>query len=170
MPKRRKYSLLDIALVALVLLAGVIVFSTLRTNTNLEQEQAELESRVKLGELNLSEIEKLEQAQSAQGNDSFPSETEAVEFTNQVAQYAVKTKATIVTWSSVSTSTTLRDREYPAIKHSLQAEGSLSALISFVETLTRAPVTPAVQHMDINLVNEKDDIWRLALELVVYYR
>ncbi|MBI4296479.1 MAG: hypothetical protein HY667_05125 [Chloroflexi bacterium] len=179
MPGRRKYSLLDIALVALVLVGGLFPFLTMRANAGLEKEHVKLESRAKAGEVNLSEVEKgidlealrqsVQRAREAQGKTTLPGEAQAVGFAGQIVKRAEEKKIAIVTWSFVYTDTAIKDIEYPAIKHNLQLEGKADALISYVEALGQS-ASPAVQRMDMSLVNAKDGIWRMGLELNVYYR
>lgn len=192
MLKRLRRSWVDITLVIVLVAAAAVAFSFLQANTEAVQEAARLETRIKVAELDLSDAKKaseavsanlsanltekeanletlrqtLEQAQSALAENPFPSEAEAVALTNEILQYAEKQDITIAAWTSSYTSI----EKYRAIRHSLSAEGKVYGLISFIEALTHASVTPVVQTMDITSVEGKKGIWHTKLEVTIYYR
>ncbi|MBI2830428.1 MAG: hypothetical protein HYX81_04635 [Chloroflexi bacterium] len=178
MTRLRRYSRLDMALVALALVGGFVLSSGMRTNANMEGEQVKLEARVKASEVNLSELERaadldalrqsIQQLQSLQTKTDFLSEVQAMEFGDRIVQRADENKVTIITWSSVYAEKAIQGIEYHTISHNLQVEGTADALISYVEALKQSTV-PVVQQMELNVVNAKDGLWRLRVELIIYY-
>lgn len=179
MLNRLRRSWLDIALVIILLVAAAIAFSVSQAKPNAEREMTRLEGRISAAELNLNKIEKetnleslrqsLEQAQSALAQNPFPSQAEAEAVTDHIMQYAQKNNITIVAWSSSPTSISLKAKKYPAIRHSLVAEGEAYALKSFIKALTHGSVLPVIQSMDITQVRDKKGIWQMKLEILVYY-
>lgn len=175
-----KLSWIDIALVLLLVVGAVTVSTTSQANVNAEQENTRLEARAKAAALNLSEAEKeinleelrqsLEEAQSALEQQPFPTLTEVAEFTNQTMQYSEENNVIIVAWSSNNTTIGLGARKYYAISHSLDVDGKPDALISFIRTLTHASVTPTIKNMNITQIRPSEGIWRMSLELAIYYR
>ncbi len=179
MPKHLKLPSVDIVL-AIVLVAMVMTaVATFQLNTNAEGERIRLEARTRTTEQNAIRAEKeanleslsqaLEQARLAPGENPFPSEEKSRACVDEFAQFAQTNGVIIITWNHSYTSVALKTRRYLAMTHSLTLEGKPDSLTSFVEAVTHAPARPLVQNMNMSVVTAKDDVWRIGLELVVYY-
>jgi len=110
---------------------------------------------------------RLEQALDV--TNPFPSRAEVVGVTDQIVRYVRQNNLIITRWTSGDTSTLLEERVYPAISHSIDVEGHVDALIGFIEDLIQAPVAPVIRGMDIRPHEEKEEVWRLRLEMIVHY-
>ncbi len=179
MVNRLKRFWLDIVLVIIVVLGATIVTSQFQANTDAKQEKARLETRTRATQITISQVEKeidleslsqsVEQARSALSENPFPNETEAVAATDQIMQEAKDNHVTITDWDSSYTSDTLNQRKYPAISHSLTAEGEATALTRFVKALTTGSKPLVIQNITINEVSGRANIWQMKLELLFYY-
>ncbi len=179
MVNRRRLPWVDIALIIMLVVGAVIVFSQSQADTNAKQEKTRLETRIRVAEITLSQMEQetnleslrqnLEQAQLALAEIHFPSEIDAIAVTDNIIQHANEYNITISRWNTSYTSATLKEKNYSAISHSLRAEGEAYALTRFVEALTKESAAPVIQNMNISEVTESENIWQIELELLVYY-
>jgi len=180
MLKRWNLSLIDVALIILLLALAAVIFPLTQANAETEREKATLGTRIAAAEINLSQADKeaslasllqrLEQAQSASVENPLPSEAAATAATSEIMQYAEEDSINITKWDSIYTSVTLNERSYSALSHSISADGEAGALISFIAALPQASVTPIVQSLDITKVQETENSWQMGLELLIYYR
>ncbi len=179
MPKKLKLPSIDIVLAIVLVAAAVTAVSTFRSNANMEQEKVRLEARARATEQNAIGAEKeanleslsqaLERVRADLGDNPFPSEQKARAFVDEVAQFAQTNGVIIITWNHSYTSVALKAGRYPAMTHSLTLEGNPNSLISFLDAATHAAARPLVQNMNMSVVTAKEDVWRMGLELVVYY-
>ncbi len=179
MPKHLKLSSVDIVLAIVLVATAVTAVSAFRMKANAEQEKIRVETRVRTTEQNVTAVEKeadlegltraLEQARAALGDNTFPREEKTRACVDEFAQFAQMNSVAIITWNHSYTSVALKTRRYRAMTHSLTLEGKPDSLTSFVEAVTHAPARPLVQNMNMSVVTAKDDVWRIGLELVVYY-
>ncbi len=180
MPKHLKLPSVDIVLAIVLVAMAVTALSVFRLNTNTEQERIRLEARARTTEQSAIGAEKeanieslsqaLEQARLASGENPFPSEETTRKCVDEFAQFAQTNGVIIITWNHSYTSVALKTRSYPAMTHSLTLEGKPDSLIGFLDAVTNAPARPLVQNMNMSAVTAKEDVWRMGLELVMYYR
>ncbi len=167
--KRWQISSIEIVLI-IVLLAGAIAsFSMFRMNGNAEREKIRLETRVRTADLNLKDLEQLTSSSQSSMGKTLPNEAAALAIANQFLQNAKKANIAITGWDISYTTVTFETRKYAAIKHSVNVQGTIEALISFIEALSNTSVVPAVKKIGISKVEGKENIWQVKLELVVYY-
>src|SRR3989338_2321261 len=136
----RKLSLLDIALIIILVVGAVITRSQFQAKSNLEEETTRLETRARADEVTISQTEQevdldslhqsLQQAQLALAENSLPSEADAIAVTKQIMQFALENNVTITNWDSSYISVEQETRKYSAISHSLSVEGKEDALIA----------------------------------------
>ncbi|MDP2919565.1 MAG: hypothetical protein Q8O43_05035 [Dehalococcoidia bacterium] len=167
--KRWQLSSIEIVLV-IVLLAGAIVsFSVFRMNGETEREKTRLEARVRAADLNLKDLEQLTSSSQRSTGKTLPNEAAALAVTNQFLQNAKSANIAITSWDFEYTTVALEARKYAAIKHSVNVQGTTEALISFIEALSHTSVVPAVKKIVITKVEEKENVWQMKLELLIYY-
>ena len=179
MLKRWNLSLVDVALFIVVAAAAAIILPLMQSNADAEREKATLGTRLAAAEINLSQADKeasleslrqtLTQAQSAPIDNPFPSEAEAIAASSEIMQYAEEDGIIITRWDSSYTSVSLTERSYPALSHSLSAEGEANALFNFIEALSDVSVTPIVKTLDITSIEGTENKWRMNLDLLIYY-
>lgn len=112
---------------------------------------------------------RLEEARQAPDVNPFLDEAEAAGVTRQIGRYARKHDIAITRWHLVHTSTTFREKIYPAVRHSLYIEGQADASIDFLQALIHLPVPPVIESMDITRVPAEEDVWRMRIEMMVFY-
>lgn len=199
MPRIRRYSVISIALIMLLVAVAAMGLFLLQENASLELVEARLGTQLRATEMRLSHKEEtvaeLESQIAAELNLAeevdlsrkeailedlrrrlgealdaacpFPSEAEAHRVTDQIRWSARENNISILFWDSADTTMTLAARSYPAIRHSLDVEGTADEVIAFLQGLTHAPVPPAIQSMDITQVPARDGVWRMRLEMMV---
>lgn len=167
MLKRWRLFWIEIILILLLVGGAIAYFPLSQTNTNAEQEKTRLETRLRATQLNLNE---LEQAPSVSTEKLFHNQAETIAVTSQIMEYAENNKVNITRWDFSYTTTTLEARQYSAIRHNLFADGTTNALTGFVEALPHSLVAPVIKNMNTTQVEEGGNIWRINLELLVYYR
>jgi len=176
----RKLSRIDITLLIILVLGAVIALSFSQTNADAQQEKANLETRLRAAQLNLSEVEKmvdleslrqsLEEAHSASDKNWLPSKTEAMGVSNQILRNAEINNVTIAKWDYNYSSVGLRTGRYVILRHSLSADGKSDDLIKFITALTSGTVALVVQDIDISKIGgEEEALWQMQLQLLVYY-
>lgn len=181
---RLKLSLMDIVLIILLVAGAALFYQLSQSNTEVEQENARLEIRHRAAQLDLSEADKaatvedlrqrLEKTRSTLTKTSLPGEADAIAFTSQILKSAERNNVIIGKWDSSYTSVDLNGLTYYAIKHSLSAVGNADALIGFIKSLTQTSVATAIQDMNINGIEKKEeeegeDLWQMGMALLVYY-
>ncbi len=179
MLKYKKLSPVDRVLLLVLVVMVVAVFSVFRWRASTEGERIKLETRVQTTEQNAIAADKeanlesltqaLEQAQLALGDSPFPTEEKARAFVDEIAKFSQMNNVVIVTWNQRYSSVASKMSKYPVMTHSLTLEGKPDSLTNFVNAVTHAPASPLVQNMNMSVVTAKEDVWRMELELVVYY-
>lgn len=167
--KRWQLSSVDIVLVILLVAGAVMSLSVSRMNGETEQEKTRLEARLRAADLNLQELEQLTSSSTNSTGKTLPNEARALDVITQFLEHAQKNNIAIISWDFGYTKVALKASEYAAIKHSIDVQGTIEALISFIEALSHASVAPAVKKIGITKVEREENVWQVKLELLVYY-
>lgn len=179
MLKGKKLSRVDIVLLSMAVITAVAVIFAFRWKANTDGERIRLETQAGTAGQNAIEAENkddleslsqaLAKAQLALSENPFPSEEEATACTNQFAQFAQTNSVAIIAWNHSYSPADLGTRNYPAIIHSLTLTGKPNSLANFVAAVTNLAASPVVQNLKMSAITTNDTVWRMELQLIVYY-
>ena len=113
--------------------------------------------------------ESLEIEQAKPEPESLPSREEAGEFSRTMVDYAAIQELPLTTFDRVDTSVAVGEQEYPSFRHSLEAQGSMEALIGLLRLVDEFP-TAKVLELVFNRVAGAPTDWAMSLHLDVFYR
>ena len=189
MARYQEYLRWETALVALVLLAAVGVFSLSRQNTNAEDEGIDMGNRLTKTEAALARLadqsnqlrSEMAELQSVSAQVALPSRVEALALSGVIAAYVGERDILVSSFDSAQTFAELGESEYLAINYSLVAQGKSGELIGLLDLVDIIP-TGLIQDLDFEreleveeeesegvVVRRFTEDWFLSLSLLVVY-
>lgn len=168
---------LVIGLAALVL--AYVGFSQYRGAGQAEAELAALEKRFRVAEDDLAYLlanddtptlkQNLEAERSMPESQTLPSRSEASDFSGAIVEYAAIKGLPLTTFDRTDTSVAISGKEFPSLRHSVEAQGPGATLEGLLQLVNEFP-TAKVLELNLTRVAQARSQWAMALELDVFYR
>ena len=99
---------------------------------------------------------------------SLPTRDQAQVFSADVVAYAAGQQLPLTTFDRTETSVPVGDKEYPTIRHSVEAAGSRDALTGILQLIGEFP-SAKIRDLVFSRVGGGQDQWLMVMELDVIY-
>ena len=113
--------------------------------------------------------QRLEEERAKPEIQGLPSKDEAGEFSSAIVSYAASLELPLSTFERSERSVLIGETEYPAIHHSMEAQGNTAALNGLLQLVSEFP-TAKVLELAITRIEGSQAQWAMEMELDVFYR